>query len=144
MSFFHAQSGILNNSGGGSPSFASDPYSVADFVAAPGTSRAELEIRSAGNVIHRERLNLPSGTIGTWGSGLTISDYDFRIDTSAGAPDSPGTEAADTWISGFDGMYWGCEVASGTSNFSGTLRVRPAGGGADIDTATVAINAEST
>lgn len=128
------------------PAFTSDPYFIVDAAGGP-PAEAELQLLSTGNV-RSIRLNLPDTTIGTWDNGqggvLTISDYDFLMATTSGSLNSPGSQLADTWITGFSSMYWGVrEDGAGITNFTGTLRMRPTGGGADIDTASVSLQAET-
>ncbi len=123
--------------------FLGAPYLVTDAAAGP-PAEAEIQLQADGDV-RGVRLNLPDFDDGTWyTSPELMSDYDFRLDTTSGSLNSPGTQAADTWINGFANMYWGVrENGSGITAFNGTLRVRPAGGGADISTAIVSLSAET-
>lgn len=133
----------MGGGGMGVPKFTGDPYLVTDAAGSP-PAEAEVLLQTGGGV-RGIRLNLADQTLGSWmGSGLDITDYDFRLDTISGSLNSIGTQAADTWITGFANMYWGVrEAGSGVTTFTGTLRVRPTGGGADIDTAGVVLNAET-
>lgn len=125
------------------PSFLSDPYAIFDATGTPSLSRASLRLDADGKV-RQIRQNQADGDIGFWGSGLTISDYDFMMEQITGSVSAVGTQALDVWIQGFGGMYWGVETTFGTPNFTATLRVRPFGGGADFDTAFCDVNAEAT
>ncbi len=134
------QGGVV---GGGLPAFTSDPYFVLDSAGAP-PAQASIGLLSGGNV-RALKLNSADLTIGTWqGGALTMSDYDFQMTTITGVLSATGTQLANIWINGFNGMFWGIrEIGFGVDSYSGTLRVRPAGGGADIDTAGVLLNAET-
>ena len=98
------------------------------------------------SAIWQIRDNDTDTQIGRWDNGLgtlTIGDYDFRMDTSSGNIDRG--QSADTWINGFHLMSWGVEeTGTGIQNWSGTIRVRPAGGGSDHDTASGTLQAEAT
>ncbi len=128
------------------PNFNASSYAIFDSSLPPVDAGCYLRLDQSSNQIYRYRKNQSDGPIGSWGNGsLTIGDYDFRIDTITGSPNYSGTQAADTWINGFNLMYWGVEETGiGISSFTGTLRVRPAGGGADIDTAGYSAFAEAT
>lgn len=145
MSFRNFFAGIMARAGVVSdPEFSSGFFTVNDAAAGP-PAEAEIRLNQSGNSVNGIRLNLPDSLLGTWGSGLLdITDYDFRWDITSGSLNSPGSQAGNTWITGFDGMYWGVrENGSGITACNGTLRVRPAGGGADFDTAIVSVVAET-
>ena len=129
----------------GNPQFVSDPYLVSDFKLAPGLACAKLELNSDGT-IRGVRCGFSSFALGRWDNSLgtlTIGDYDFRVDKITG--DSLNSDLAqDTWFAGRHLMKFGIDISGGTKNFEGTIRVRPTGGGADFDTASVNLSAEST
>ncbi len=147
MSFRNFPAGVLalagSGGGGSNVNFTGDPYFVIDASAGP-PAEAEIQLTAAGGV-NGLRLNLPDQLIGSWFTlPELMSNYDFRLDTTSGSLSSPGSQSADTWINGFPNMFWGVrENGVGISSFTGTLRVRPAGGGADIDTASVSLQAET-
>lgn len=128
------------------PRFTSDPYSVFAFTLAPGLSAAKLELRSNGE-IWGVRISGADILVGRWDNSLgtlTIGDYDFRCDKTSGA-DLNSDLSQNTWHAGVNLMKFGVEVTNGTRIFGGTIRVRPTGGGADFDSATVTqLFAEST
>jgi hypothetical protein len=130
--------------GAPNPEFTSDPYNVSDFAIPPDDASASIQLNQTSNRVRQLRTDSPDGDIGFWGDGtLIITDWDFRLDTSIGNLDIG--QAADVWIVGFNGMFWGVqETGMSTEIFTGTLRVRPTGGGADIDTAPVSLTAEAT
>lgn len=130
----------------GAPAFVSSPYTVIDFRLAPLLACAKLELRSNGE-LWGVRCGLASFQVGRWDNGLgtlTIGDYDFRVDKVSGA-DLNSDLSQNTWHAGVNLMKFGVEQANGTIQFTGTIRVRPSGGGADLDSATVtSLLAEST
>jgi len=128
------------------PQFTGDPYTAVDIILNPLDAGARIQLNQAGNTVRRLLDNGPDVDIGNWGDGsLDITDFDFRIDTTSGTPTYTGTQAADVWVSGASGIFWGSEETGlGIQSFVGTLRVRPSGGGSDFDTATATMTAEST
>lgn len=128
-----------------SPRFTGDPFNASDFAIPPTDAGARILLQGDGDV-QRVLDNGADPVIGTWGDGtLNITDYDFRLDTTSGSLNYPGTQAADVWVSGAANIYWGVEETGiGAQNFTGTLRVRPSGGGSDFDTASVSLTAEAT
>lgn len=143
--------GATKLSGGGVPSgnpaFTSKPYQVDDIALPPLDAAASVELRGNGQVWELRR-QFGDQQIGRWDNNLgtlTISDFDFRMDTVTGTLNRPGTQAADTWINGFSNMFWGVrEFGIGVEFFEGNLRVRPAGGGSDFDIVGVELRAEAT
>ncbi len=145
MSFSQLPAGVaaLLAESGGSVGW-SGSFFVVD--AAPGPpAEAEIRLISVANAVEQVRLNLPDGIIGSWGTGsLDISDYDFQFQILAGSLNSPGTQPGNTWINGFAGMYWGVrENGFGVSSCQGNLLIRPAGGGATIDSTLANVQAET-
>ena len=131
---------------GGDPAFVSDPYTVIDFRLTPATACAKLELRANGE-IWGIRCGLSSFLEGRWDNSLgtlTIGDYDFRVDKTGG-DDLNSDLSQNAWHAGVNLMKFGVEVSDSTISFQGTIRVRPTGGGADLDSATVTnLLAEST
>jgi hypothetical protein len=100
-----------------------------------GTTLAGIEIDADGGIEHFNQTgNL--GDFGTWGSPLstyTRADYDFRCDKVSGDDLDTGTgDAQDTWHAGSSLISFQLAQASGVKTFTGTLRMRPTGGGSDI------------
>jgi len=127
------------------PVFESDPYDIFNGQSSPTDAGAEMEIQADGDVFSFRTPGV-NFRVGGWGNpSLDISDFDFRLDTISGTLNFPGSDAADTWIAGSTIPRWGVEETGfGTTTFTGTLRVRPSGGGDDFDTAAVSLEAEST
>ena len=127
------------------PMFTGDPYFGVDAAGFP-PSEIYLELQADGDIWIR-RLNLPDSLVGSWDNGqggiLDANDYDFRFDITSGGLSYGPSDPAGTWING-GGLAWGLrENGFGIENVSGTLRMRPAGGGVDIDVAAVSLNAET-
>lgn len=147
----HGASGIMaaaGEGGAGDPAFTGDPYNVTDITLPPTDAGARILLQGDGD-IQALRDQGADPVIGTWDNGqggiLDITDFDFRLDTISGSLGYSGGEAADTWISGAANIYWGVqETGVGITSFTGTFRIRPAGGGSDFDTASVSLTAEAT
>lgn len=126
--------------------FNSTPYVIFDFGIPPGDARSEIQLRTNGDV-WRNRLNNSNGVIGSWaqGSGFDMNDYDFMWSPGGNDPNWGPGDPINTWINGGGIITWGAEV-TGIGNYTadGGILVRPAGGGATIDTAPTTLNAEST
>lgn len=126
------------------PAFVSDPFTVFDSVPG-GPAQAGIEIDGDGGVeAIKEAGN--QGDIGRWDNNLSLtkSDYQFRLDTTSGTLNAPGTDPADTWLTASTGTdFFGIRELASIKVFSGTLRVRPSGGGADFDTASVSLSADT-
>jgi len=122
-------------------------YSIFDIGFFPGDARAEIQIRANGDV-WAQRLNGADGVIGSWvtGSGFDANDYDFQWVTTGNNPNwGPSDPISPSWVNGGGTIVWGAEeTGAGTFIATGVIHIRPAGGGADIDTATATLNAEST
>lgn len=127
------------------PAWVGDPYSATDSQTTPTDAEAGVELDVDGSI---DRI-LSTGTqpdIGRWdgNNSLDGNDYDFRVDTISGTLNGPGTDTADVWHNGGALIVFSVEETGiGTTVFTGTLRMRPAGGGADIDTASCSFTAES-
>ena len=121
------------------------PYLEADSYPAPATAGIEVDadggvetFTSAGN----------QGDIGRWdgGGSFNAADYDFRMDFISGTLDGA-SDPLGVWLNSGFGVIgaWFVQVEIfGINNFQGTLRMRPAGGGADIDTKLVQLFSELT
>lgn len=130
----------------GDPRFTSDPYVVIDFRVFPTDALAGIEIDSDGG-IEAFKSSGNQGDIGRWDNGLGTldrADYDFRLDIISGSANWSGSDAVNTWIAGTSLIAWAAEeLGFGEESFSATLRIRPTGGGADFDTASVTCTASS-
>jgi hypothetical protein len=135
----------------GDPRFTNDPYNVQSFTMPPTEpdALAGIEIDADGGIesflSSVEGGN--QGDIGRWDNGLgtlDIADYDFRFDVTSGAVNGI-SFAANTWHPGSGGLInFSVTENFGVQTATGTLRMRPAGGGADIDTASLTLGAERT
>ena len=134
-----AQQGV----GGDDIEFIPNAYNFFDFRLG---AAAEAGIRTQSDgTIDRLDSNSPQADVGTWYTGgATAADYDIRLDYVSGDHINSG-DAEDTWFNANSQRSWSVVAAMGfnTEVFSGTLRVRPTGGGADIDTATVDLSANT-
>jgi hypothetical protein len=122
-------------------------YIVSDIALNPLDARAIVEIQADGDVFAR-RLQGSDFLLGTWvtGTGFDANDFDFQWQQLGNNPNwGPGDPSPNIWVNGGGAISWGAEETGlGTYIASGTLLVRPAGGGATIDSAGVSLNAEST
>jgi hypothetical protein len=80
---------------------------------------------------------------GTWITSGTAADFDIMFESISGTLNA-GAGLADTWTNMASAVTWGNETAGGSLSFTGTIRIRPAGGGADLDSCPVSITAEAT
>lgn len=131
------------------PRFTGDPYSVVDLTINPIDALAGIEIDVDGAI--EEFINAGNqGDIGRWDNGLMSldrSDFDFRADKISGDDlDTTGLgKPQNTWILGSAFPVFQVRVTNfGSDIFVGTLRVRPTGGGGDLDTASLRLEAESS
>jgi len=119
------------------PQFTAFNIFEADACIQPCVALAGIEIDADGAI----ETFIQAGNQGDhsrWDGGcgvLDIADYDFRLDVSSGAVNGVQTLASEVWHPGSGPLI----VFSTTRNFGestviGTLRVRPTGGGGDIDT----------
>lgn len=143
MPLLGGASKLVTSVAGTDPMFSGDPYNLTDLGLPPiEPAVCDIQLRSNGTVWNI-RNTLPSQQVGRWDAGLgslDIADYDFQLEKVLG--DIGRGESQNSWIQGFGGMYWGVfETGFGSEEFVGTLRVRPTGGGADFDTASVALTA---
>ena len=126
--------------------FTNDPYSLSIFDS-PGPVNVQFVIYADGRVEEEINGGFPN-LIGTWGVGVNGSDYDFFFDQQSPGGPNMGLSQVNAWFNGSGGSSevarWGCEDAGG--GFQETdciLRIRPAGGGADLATADVHMDAEA-
>ena len=139
--------GIMGGAaGGGSPAWVSDPYAIND-TDFPGPAGSSIQLLSSGVVRALKVAGASPSDIGRWDNNLslTISDYDFQFaQTSGPTLNTPGGSAADVWINGVTGMQWGViELGADIITVLGDLLMRPAGGGATIDSAPVTLTVET-
>lgn len=124
--------------------FTSDPYSIFDIGTFPANARSVVEIRANGD-IWRSRLNNSNGAIGVWvsGAGFDPLDYDFQWLDNGVDPNWVSSNAIDTWFNGIAlPLQWGHQ-GTGVGTAVGILQIRPAGGGATIDSANTSLSYES-
>jgi hypothetical protein len=146
MSAGHAFKAAL---GGGpaiipSPIFTGDPFIVFDSYPSPATAGFEIDLNGD---IQSFDSGGPGPVIGKWDpSGtLTRADYDFRCDVTTGG-DFDGTYKKDIWYPGTTLISFLVSVPSPIAlhRIIGTLRMRPTGGGVDIDTAPINLEVDLT
>jgi hypothetical protein len=122
-------------------------YIISDIALNPLDARSIIEIRANGDVF-ANRLQGSDFVLGTWvtGTGFDANDFDFQWQQLGNNPNwGPGDPSPNIWVNGGGTISWGAEETGlGTFIASGTLLVRPAGGGATIDSSGVSLNAEST
>ena len=119
--------------------FTGDPFFALDSY--PSPANAGIEIESDGSIT---RFTSTQNNIfeGRWdgGGSFNRSDYDFRFDRISGAADCDGTNKVGIWYPGTTLIAYSLLFSGfGLRNITGTLRMRPTGGGADIDTASLTI-----
>lgn len=136
--------------GGGAPftvEFSAASWAAGDFGLPPGDARCEVQLRANGDV-WIQRLNGSDGAVGTWvtGSGFDANDYDFQWQQVGNNPNwGPGDPSPNIWVNGGGTIVWAAEETGiGTYIASGTLLIRPAGGGSTIDSAGISLSAEAT
>lgn len=128
----------------GSPMFTGDPYNVFDTYPQPAIAGIEIDVdggiegfKGAGNI----------GDIGRWdgGGSFVRADYDFRVDLTTGTL-SNDWDAEGVWHPGTSLVSFGVHVPVpiGLKRAIGTLRMRPTGGGVDIDTAPIQLEGDLT
>lgn len=133
------------------PQFTTDPLNAFSFTQPPTEpdALAGIEIDADG-AIERFLSSVEGGNqgdIGRWDGGcgiLDIADYDFRYDVSIGSVNGI-SNSAGVWHPGSGGLInFSVTENLGIQTATGTLRVRPTGGGVDIDTCTLNLHAERT
>jgi len=114
-----------------------------------GTALSVMQVNGDGTI---DRLgNQASNGVASWAQNIGPSfdpiDYDFRVDAVSGSLGWFPSNPTGVWIPGSAGIVasWGCEESSNSINaFGGTFRVRPTGGGADLITQVISIEADNT
>ena len=127
---------------GGMPQFTGDPYQAEDLDA--GLAQAGIKINADGT-IQKVVQGAPLAILGRWDGGvgsLTRSDYDFRADKVTGSGTLNGGYNQGVWYNGVSIIEFSISTAD-RRVWNGTVRVRPAGGGSDIDTAPLSIDVEA-
>jgi hypothetical protein len=126
--------------------FSDSGWAIQDEAVAPTDARCIIELRANGQ-IWAVRLNAADNQLGTWwtGAGLDANDYDFQWQQLGNNPNWPGGSASpNIWVNGGGTIAWGVEeLGTGAVIASGTMLIRPAGGGATIDSAGVSLNCDT-
>lgn len=139
--------GIMGSGAGFTVEFSNASWALGDFGIPPGDARVEVRILATGQV-WVQRLNGSDGVIGTWvtGTGFDANDYDFQWQQVGNNPNwGPGDPSPNIWVNGGGSITWGAEETGiGSYIASGTLLIRPAGGGSTIDSAGIQLTAEAT
>ena len=124
-----------------SPMFTGDPFQAQDFGF--GFVEAGIEIDADGGI---EAFNSGGnlGDIGRWdgGGSFVRADFDFRADKSSGFGNLDAPFVQSVWYAGSSLISFKVSNSFSVDNWSGTLRMRPTGGGSDIDTASLQLTAE--
>ena len=119
-----------------SPVFTSDPYLPSDSYPSPATAGIEIE---ADGTITRYTSTTNNILVGRWDGGcgtLNRADYDFRADRTAFSSDFDTSNKQGIWYPGTSLIAFGLTFTGfGIERIQFTLRMRPTGGGVDIDTA---------
>lgn len=128
-----------------SPQFVTDPYLPFDSYPSPATAGIEIE---ADGTITRFTSTANNILIGRWDGfcgSLDRADYDFRADRTSGASDFDFSDKEGVWHPGTSLVSFGITFNGfGIKTIGANLRIRPTGGGADIDTATLFIELDLT
>lgn len=123
----------------------SSPFSVSDSYPSPALAGIEIE---ADGTVTRFTSATNNILIGRWHTGCTginRADYDFRADRTAGSLDFSGTNKSGIWYPGTSLVAYSLSFSGfGTRSISANLRMRPTGGGADIDLTTLFIELDLT
>lgn len=117
----------------GSPEFTDDPYLVQEQSTPIGI--CGINFSGDGHIYEFDNGGI-GGIIGDWDSTglLDIADYDFRADPVSTDTILVLPYQQNIWHFGGIGPP-SFHIATGTNKFwIGTIRIRPTGGGADIDT----------
>jgi hypothetical protein len=138
-SIFTVNRGVLGDIAG----FDASLYTGEDVAPNPTDALATVDLLNSGLIDGTGNAQSPSGQW-LWNSA-SAANYDVRLDPTAGTFNWAGGDPVNTWLNGATSRSWGVEETGlGITTATGTLRIRPTGGGADIDTASVTLTAEST
>ena len=120
--------------------FISDPFAAFDSYPVPANAGIEIE---ANGTITRFTSTANNILIGRWDGGcgtLDRADYDFRADRTGGTGDFDGANKQGIWYPGTSLIAYSLFFNGfGIEQIFYTLRMRPTGGGVDIDTASGSI-----
>lgn len=121
----------------GSSLSASLPASIwaQDFTFYPNPAYAVISIQSSGAWIATNEVG------GTWMNSGTGADYEVRL---TGTGTTPGGAALNTWLQLNTTRYWDLATSGGgyeSYSFSGTLEIRPYGGGTVLASSSITIDA---
>jgi hypothetical protein len=126
--------------------FSDSGWAIQDVAVNPADARLIVQLRANGE-IWAVRLNAGDTMIGSWatGAGWDANDYDFQWQQLQNNPNwAGGDPSPNIWVNGGGTVQWGAEETGlGTFIAGGTLLIRPAGGGATIDSAGISLNVES-
>ncbi len=144
MSFGSKMRMAMADAGGApaSPMFTGDPFDVFSFD--PTEAEAGIHIASDGDIESFTEAG-PGPDLGTWdgGGSFVKADYDFRADKISGIGSLNSPNLQSIWYPGSGSISFKV-ITTSVKNWTGTLRMRPTGGGADIDTAPLHLEADST
>jgi len=120
-------------------------FSVNDSYPSPALAGIEIE---AGGTVTRFTSTANNILIGRWHTnctGINRADYDFRADRTAGSGDFGGANKSGIWYPGTSLVAYSLSFSGfGIKTISANLRMRPTGGGADIDLTTLFIDLDLT
>jgi hypothetical protein len=121
-------------------------WAIQDEAVAPTDARCIVELRADGEV-WAVRLNAADNQLGTWvnGNGWDPNDYDFQWQQLGNNPNWPGGSASpNIWVNGGGTIAWGVEeLGTGAVIASGTMLIRPAGGGATLASTGISLNCDT-
>jgi hypothetical protein len=127
------------------PMFTSSSILVEDSCIEPCVATAGIYINADGTIrsfIGGEPAVLDS----RWDGGCGIldrADYDFRFDCTFGFCNLISSDIDGVWVPGTALITFGVTKNIGIFEAIGTLRIRPTGGGVDIDTVPLHLTAET-
>lgn len=127
------------------PMFTSSLISVYDSCSEPCVATAGIYINSDGT-IQSFVGGEPAVFDSRWDGGCGIlnrADYDFRFDAPIGSCNLITSDDTMVWVPGTALITFGVTKNIGIQEAIGTLRIRPTGGGVDIDTVPLSLTAET-
>lgn len=128
------------------PSFSAGTFNVVDLALPPNDARAVIQLRTNGQV-WAERQDGPDFQLGTWITGtFNPADWEARFTPNVGSLSwGPSDSITPFWNNLGSQRNWGEEETGiGVEFCSGTIDIRPAGGGAIVTTCTANLSAEAT